>query len=75
MTQRGEAVGVIAAQSIGEPGTQLTLRTSTLEGSISEESSIITKFKGKLEIEDIKLLKEKTTTVTLLILLFLVLLS
>jgi DNA-directed RNA polymerase subunit beta' len=53
---RGEAVGVIAAQSIGEPGTQLTLRTSTLEGlrGISEESSIITKFKGKLEIEDLK---------------------
>jgi hypothetical protein len=33
MTQRGEAVGVIAAQSIGEPGTQL-LRTSTLEGQV-----------------------------------------
>jgi DNA-directed RNA polymerase subunit beta' len=59
MTQRGEAVGVIAAQSIGEPGTQ-TLRTfhvGGVAGCISEESSIITKFKGKLE-EDIKLLKE-----------------
>jgi DNA-directed RNA polymerase subunit beta' len=31
MTQRGEAVGVIAAQSIGEPGTQLTLRTFHVE--------------------------------------------
>jgi DNA-directed RNA polymerase subunit beta' len=59
MTQRGEAVGVIAAQSIGEPGTQLTHVLSTLEvqGGISEESSIITKFKGKLEIEDIKTVK------------------
>jgi DNA-directed RNA polymerase subunit beta' len=60
MTQRGEAVGVIAAQSIGEPGTQLTLRTfhvGGVAGGISEESSIITKFKGKLEIEDIKTVK------------------
>jgi DNA-directed RNA polymerase subunit beta' len=63
MTQRGEAVGVIAAQSIGEPGTQLTLRTPRwrVAGGISEESSIITKFKGKLEIEDLKLLKVRTT--------------
>jgi DNA-directed RNA polymerase subunit beta' len=55
---RGEAVGVIAAQSIGEPGTQLTLRTfhvGGVAGGISEESSIITKFAGKLEIEDLKL--------------------
>jgi DNA-directed RNA polymerase subunit beta' len=52
MTQRGEAVGVIAAQSIGEPGTQLTLRTRwRVAGGISEESSIITKFKGKLEMK------------------------
>ena len=60
MTQRGEAVGVIAAQSIGEPGTQLTLRTfhvGGVAGGISEESSIITKFNGKLEIEDLKTVK------------------
>ena len=47
MTQRGEAVGVIAAQSIGEPGTQLTLRTfhvGGVAGGLSEESSIVTKF-------------------------------
>ncbi len=57
MTQRGEAVGVIAAQSIGEPGTQLTLRTfhvGGVAGGISEESSIIMRFDGKLEIEDLK---------------------
>jgi DNA-directed RNA polymerase subunit beta' len=34
MTQRGEAVGVIAAQSIGEPGTQLTLRTFHVGGCV-----------------------------------------
>lgn len=57
MVQRGEAVGVIAAQSIGEPGTQLTLRTFHVggtAGNISEESSIITRFAGRLEIEDLK---------------------
>nr|WP_322623978.1 DNA-directed RNA polymerase subunit beta' [uncultured Flavobacterium sp.] len=60
MTQRGEAVGVIAAQSIGEPGTQLTLRTfhvGGVAGGISEESSIITRFAGRLEIEDLKTVK------------------
>jgi DNA-directed RNA polymerase subunit beta' len=57
MTQRGEAVGVIAAQSIGEPGTQLTLRTfhvGGVAGGVSEESSIEARFAGKLEIEDLK---------------------
>ena len=60
MTQRGEAVGVIAAQSIGEPGTQLTLRTfhvGGVAGGISEESSIVAKFPGRLEIEDLKTVK------------------
>ena len=60
MTQRGEAVGVIAAQSIGEPGTQLTLRTfhvGGVAGGISEESSIITRFGGRFEIEDLKTVK------------------
>jgi DNA-directed RNA polymerase subunit beta' len=60
MTQRGEAVGVIAAQSIGEPGTQLTLRTFHVggtAGNISEESSIVTRFDGRLEIEDLKTVK------------------
>jgi DNA-directed RNA polymerase subunit beta' len=67
MTQRGEAVGVIAANLLVS-GTQLhyVLHVGGSCGGISEESSIITKFKGKLEIEDIKLLKEKTTTVLLI---------
>src|SRR5436190_7297420 len=60
MTQMGEAVGVIAAQSIGEPGTQLTLRTfhvGGVAGGVSEESSILAKFAGRLEIEDLKTVK------------------
>jgi len=60
MTQKGDAVGVVAAQSIGEPGTQLTLRTfhvGGVAGGISEESSIVTKFAGRLEMEDLKTVK------------------
>ncbi|QLE01687.1 DNA-directed RNA polymerase subunit beta' [Galbibacter sp. BG1] len=60
MVQRGEAVGVVAAQSIGEPGTQLTLRTfhvGGIAGNISEENKIIAKFKSKVEIEDLKTVK------------------
>ena len=49
--QIGEAVGVIAAQSIGEPGTQLTLRTfhvGGVAGNISEDNKLTAKFEGKL---------------------------
>lgn len=55
--QTGEAVGVMAAQSIGEPGTQLTLRTFHVggtAGNISEQNSIIAKADGKVEIEDLR---------------------
>ncbi|SDG71392.1 DNA-directed RNA polymerase subunit beta' [Psychroflexus sediminis] len=55
--QRGEAVGVVAAQSIGEPGTQLTLRTfhvGGIAGNISEENKLEVKFDGVAEIEDLK---------------------
>ncbi|MDP3312299.1 DNA-directed RNA polymerase subunit beta' [Lutibacter sp.] len=57
MVQIGEAVGVIAAQSIGEPGTQLTLRTfhvGGVAGNISEENSLTAKFKGIAQIDDLK---------------------
>jgi DNA-directed RNA polymerase subunit beta' len=57
MVQKGEAVGVIAAQSIGEPGTQLTLRTFHVggtAGNVSEESKLVAKFGGKLELEDVR---------------------
>ena len=60
--QMGEAVGVVAAQSIGEPGTQLTLRTfhvGGIAGNISEENSVISKFDGNIEIEDLKTVKGK----------------
>ena len=55
--QLGEAVGVIAAQSIGEPGTQLTLRTFHVGGTasnIAADSSIISKYDGKIEFENVR---------------------
>ncbi len=60
--QIGEAVGVIAAQSIGEPGTQLTLRTFHVGGvasGISEENKLIAKFDGKVVIEDLRTVEGK----------------
>jgi len=55
--QLGEAVGVIAAQSIGEPGTQLTLRTFHVGGTasnIAAESQIFAKFDGIIELDNIR---------------------
>ena len=60
--QIGEAVGVIAAQSIGEPGTQLTLRTfhvGGVAGNISEDNKLIANFSGKVTIEDLRTVKGK----------------
>jgi len=57
MVQKGEAVGVIAAQSIGEPGTQLTLRTFHVGGTASNiaiESSIVAKYDGILQIDELR---------------------
>ncbi len=57
MVQKGEAVGVIAAQSIGEPGTQLTLRTFHVGGTasnISVVSSIQAKYDGILQINELR---------------------
>ena len=62
MVQLGESVGVVAAQSIGEPGTQLTLRTfhvGGVAGNISEENKLIAKFDGTAEIEDLRTVKGK----------------
>ena len=62
MVQNGEAVGVVAAQSIGEPGTQLTLRTfhvGGIAGNISEENKLLVKFDGIAEIEDLNTVKSK----------------
>jgi len=61
IVQRGEAVGVIAAQSIGEPGTQLTLRTFHVGGTasnIANESMIIAKYDGKLEIDELRTIEK-----------------
>jgi len=60
MVKRGEAVGVIAAQSIGEPGTQLTLRTFHTGGtasSIASESQLTARFDGVLNFDQIKTLE------------------
>jgi DNA-directed RNA polymerase subunit beta' len=57
MVQEGEAVGVIAAQSIGEPGTQLTLRTFHVGGTASNVaiiSKIEAKYEGILEIDELR---------------------
>jgi DNA-directed RNA polymerase subunit beta' len=55
--QRGDAVGIIAAQSIGEPGTQLTLRTfhvGGVAGSASVESSLFAKFDGTIQFDGLR---------------------
>jgi len=69
MVQKGEVVGVIAAQSIGEPGTQLTLRTFHVGGiasNIATENSLISKYDGNLEIDELRsvyLVEEKCNVV------------
>jgi len=58
----GEAVGIIAAQSIGEPGTQLTMRTFHIGGAASssvEKSNAIAPIKGNVRFENIRLIKDK----------------
>ena len=60
MVQKGEAVGVIAAQSIGEPGTQLTLRTFHVGGvasNIAAVSSVTSRYDGILEIDELRTVK------------------
>jgi DNA-directed RNA polymerase subunit beta' len=62
MVTSGEAVGVIAAQSIGEPGTQLTLRTFHVGGTASNiavDAQIVAKFNGKLEFDGIRFVETK----------------
>jgi DNA-directed RNA polymerase subunit beta' len=62
MVQKGEAVGVIAAQSIGEPGTQLTLRTFHVGGTASNtaaSSKQEAKYDGIIEIDELKTVKRK----------------
>jgi DNA-directed RNA polymerase subunit beta' len=64
MVQRGEAVGVIAAQSIGEPGTQLTLRTFHVGGTasnIAAASKLEAKYDGIIEIDELRTVKRKNS--------------
>jgi len=61
MVQIGEAVGVIAAQSIGEPGTQLTLRTfhvGGVAGNVAANSKIVAKYSGVLSIDELRFLEK-----------------
>jgi DNA-directed RNA polymerase subunit beta' len=62
MAVQGDAVGVIAAQSIGEPGTQLTLRTFHVGGTasnIADDTDIKAKFAGHLEIDELRTIPTK----------------
>ncbi len=62
MVQKGEAVGVIAAQSIGEPGTQLTLRTfhvGGVAGGMTSSSRIEAKYDGVVEIDELRTVERK----------------
>lgn len=57
ITETGDAVGIIAAQSIGEPGTQLTLRTFHVGGIASvskQESELVSKFDGVIEFDGVR---------------------
>ncbi len=61
MVQKGEAVGVIAAQSIGEPGTQLTLRTfhvGGVAGNVTAVKDVTSRYDGKLEIDELRTIKD-----------------
>ncbi len=60
MVQKGEAIGVIAAQSIGEPGTQLTLRTfhvGGVAGGAASENSISSKYDGICEFDELRVVE------------------
>ena len=62
MVQKGEAVGVIAAQSIGEPGTQLTLRTFHVGGvasNVAAVKDVTSRYDGRLEIDELRTVKNK----------------
>jgi DNA-directed RNA polymerase subunit beta' len=64
MVQKGEAVGVIAAQSIGEPGTQLTLRTFHVGGTasnIADQAEISAKTDGVIEMEELRTIERITS--------------
>jgi len=64
LAQKGDAVGIIAAQSIGEPGTQLTLRTfhvGGVAGSASVESTLTAKFDGTIQFDGLRTVTAEST--------------
>ncbi|HRG22125.1 MAG TPA: DNA-directed RNA polymerase subunit beta' [Saprospiraceae bacterium] len=70
IAEAGDAVGIIAAQSIGEPGTQLTLRTFHVGGIASvtkTESEIVSKFEGKVEFDNIKVTESVDSSATVVL--------
>ena len=69
MVEMGEAVGVIAAQSIGEPGTQLTMRTFHIGGAVSRaevQSTIEIKHRGKVRFEGVQCITNARSTLTVM---------
>ena len=71
LVEPGEPVGIIAAQSIGEPGTQLTLRTFHTGGTaslIATQSQIISKFDGKVKYDGVKFLMQSDSDAKLIVL-------
>jgi len=65
MVNIGEAVGIIAAQSIGEPGTQLTMRTFHIGGAATgraEQSALEARYAGKVRFENVKLVRRRDGT-------------
>lgn len=70
LVEIGEAVGIIAAQSIGEPGTQLTLKTFHVGGvasRIAEQTKAIAKFPGQIKFQDFKTVKRSDGETVVLI--------
>ncbi|AXE63150.1 DNA-directed RNA polymerase subunit beta' [Hyphomonas polymorpha PS728] len=65
LVNRGEAVGVIAAQSIGEPGTQLTMRTFHIGGAaqVADQSSLEASFEGTVRFTDAEIVTRKDKTI------------
>jgi DNA-directed RNA polymerase subunit beta' len=63
IVEKGEAVGVVAAQSIGEPGTQLTLRTfhiGGIAGRIAEQTEKLVKYPGRATFKDLRVISGRT---------------
>ncbi|MGX7592981.1 DNA-directed RNA polymerase subunit beta' [Candidatus Karelsulcia muelleri] len=68
IVQKGEAVGILAAQAIGEPGTQLTLRTFHIGGTasqVAESNKLFSNYNGRIKYHHIKAIKKKTYSIVI----------